>query len=170
VFYAYIHFSQFFIIWNANIPEETYWYVLRERGTWAVLGLVIIFGHFFVPFLAMLRIDLKLTFAWMAPLCVWAGLMHFVDIAYNILPAAHPNGFPLQWIWLDFACLALMGGILAKAFLKQFNRHAPFPVKDPRLHEAMGLSHPVASPISGGEMDETDELADAGVEPTGGAK
>jgi hypothetical protein len=30
VFYAYIHFSQYFIIWNANLPEETFWYNLRE--------------------------------------------------------------------------------------------------------------------------------------------
>src|SRR5207237_7718672 len=33
VFYAYIHFSQYFIIWNGNMPHETYWYVLRERGS-----------------------------------------------------------------------------------------------------------------------------------------
>ena len=31
VFYAYIHFSQFFIIWNANIPEETFWYYIRTN-------------------------------------------------------------------------------------------------------------------------------------------
>ena len=34
VFYAYVTFSQYFIIWNANMPEETFWYRLRERGTW----------------------------------------------------------------------------------------------------------------------------------------
>jgi len=34
VFYAYIHFAQYFIIWNGNMPEETFWYVIREKGTW----------------------------------------------------------------------------------------------------------------------------------------
>src|SRR2546428_4963807 len=34
VFYAYIHFAQYFIIWNANMPEETFWYVIREKGSW----------------------------------------------------------------------------------------------------------------------------------------
>ena len=52
VFYAYVTFAQYFIIWNGNMPEETFWYVVREKGTWWYVGLVIIFGHFFVPFLA----------------------------------------------------------------------------------------------------------------------
>jgi len=164
VFYAYIHFSQYFIIWNANIPEETYWYVVRENRIWWWLGMVIIFGHFFIPFLALLRIDLKLTVWWMAPLCLWAWLMHYVDLSFNIMPALNPEGFASQWLGglgLDAACLALIGGVLTKSFLKHFSSHPPYPVKDPRLIEAMGEAHPVASPISGGELDETDELADA---------
>ena len=36
VFYAYIHFSQYFLIWNAAMPEETFWYVRREAGTWKI--------------------------------------------------------------------------------------------------------------------------------------
>ena len=68
VFYAYVSFSQYFIIWNANMPEETFWYVLREQGSWFSVGLVIIFGHFFVPFLALLRIDVKQEFRLIAPL------------------------------------------------------------------------------------------------------
>ena len=62
---------QYFIIWNANMPEETFWYVLREKGTWLDVGLVLIFGHFLLPFLALLRIDVKLVFRFMMPLCVW---------------------------------------------------------------------------------------------------
>lgn len=170
VFYAYIHFSQYFIIWNANMPEETFWYAVREKGTWFYVGLVIIFGHFFVPFLALLRIDLKLTFGWMIPICLWTWVMHYVDLSFNIMPVIHPDGYPWQWAWLDLSITALIGGVLAKMFLKDFLRHPPFPIKDPRLCEAMGHRHPCASPISGGDIDETDELADAGSEAPGGAK
>src|SRR6185295_412173 len=60
VFYAYIHFSQYFLIYNANIPEETYYYVKREAGTWRQIGFLLIFGHFVLPFLLLLRIDAKL--------------------------------------------------------------------------------------------------------------
>jgi hypothetical protein len=154
VFYAYVTFSQYFIIWNANMPEETFWYVAREKGTWFWVSMVIIFGHFFVPFLALLRIDVKSKFPIMVGLAVWAWLMHFVDLSFNILPVPNPDGFPFQWIWLPLGCMAFMGGLLAMIFLKNFASTPPFPIKDPRLVEAMGLYHPVATPISGGEMDQ----------------
>jgi hypothetical protein len=163
VFYAYIHFAQYFIIWNGNMPEETFWYVVREKGTWWWIGMVIIFGHFFVPFLALLRIDVKNVFAFMVPLCVWAWLMHWVDISFNIMPVpqAHPNGFPFAWLWLHFGCWSFFAGYLSFLFLRAFSAHPPFPIKDPRLIEAMGLYHPVPTQISGGEVGEAQELPDA---------
>jgi hypothetical protein len=161
VFYAYIHFAQYFIIWNANMPEETFWYVVRERGTWFWIGMIIIFGHFFIPFLALLRIDVKSVFTIMTPICIWAWLMHFVDLSFNILPIPHPEGFPLRWLWLYIGCVAFMGGLLSWRFLKEYAAHPPYPIKDPRLMEAMGHVHPVPTQISGGELDETDDLRDA---------
>ncbi|MFO1477732.1 MAG: hypothetical protein U1F98_13915 [Verrucomicrobiota bacterium] len=161
VFYAYVHFAQYFIIWNANMPEETFWYVIREKGTWFYVAMVIIFGHFFVPFLGLLRIDVKSFFPYMTAICAWAWLMHFVDLSFNILPVESPTGYPFKWAWLDLGCLALMLGVLSKVFLAKFAASAPFPIKDPRLIEAMGHFHPVPTQISGGELDETDDLRDA---------
>jgi len=128
VFYAYIHFAQYFIIWNGNIPEETFWYVVREKGTWFSIGLIIIFGHFFAPFLGLLRIDVKSVFPYMTAVAAWAWLMHYFDLSFNIHPVLHPNGYPWQWIWLDFGCLAFMLGVLATVFLKKFASAAPYPL------------------------------------------
>jgi hypothetical protein len=161
VFYAYVTFGQYFIIWNANMPEETFWYVLRERGNYWWFSMVIIFGHFFVPFLALLRIDVKSVFKFMVPLCAWSWLMHFVDLGFNIMPVLHPAGYPLYLIWLPVGCLAFMVGVLSLCFLKNFAKYPPYPIKDPRLNEAMGYAHPVPTQISGGELDETDDLRDA---------
>lgn len=161
VFYAYIHFAQYFIIWNGNMPEETFWYVVREKGTWWYVGMVIIFGHFFVPFLALLRIDVKNVFSFMVPVCVWAWLMHWVDLSFNIMPIPYPNGFPFAWLWLHFGCWAFMAGLLSWRFLKEYAKYPPYPLKDPRLIEAMGFYHPVPTQISGGELDQTDHLRDA---------
>ncbi len=159
VFYAYIHFAQYFIIWNGNIPEETFWYLIREKGTWFYVGLVIIFGHFFAPFLGLLRIDLKSVFPYIAAIACWNWLMHYFDMSFNIKPVLYPEGniSAWAWIWLDFGCIAFMLGLLAKVFLAKFASAAPYPLKDPRLIEAMGHYHPVPTQISGGELDEVDE-------------
>ncbi len=161
VFYAYVTFAQYFIIWNGNMPEETFWYIQREKGTWFWWSMIIIFGHFFVPFLALLRIDVKSKFPYMFALGVWAWLMHYVDMSFNIMPVAHPEGFPWKWMWLDFGCMALIGGVLAKVFLAKFAASAPYPIKDPRLIEAMGHYHPVATQLSGGEVEDADDLEGA---------
>jgi hypothetical protein len=140
LFHAYVHFAQYFVIWNGNIPDETFWYIQREKGSWWWVSMVIIFGHFLLPFFVLLSIRVKSSFKIMLPVCVWAWLMHFVDLSFNILPVAHPGGYPWHWILLQFGCLTFMGGLLGRAFLKDFNAHAPFPTKDPRLLEAMGIA------------------------------
>ena len=139
VFYAYIAFSQYFLIWNAAMPEETFWYVKREAGSWWDISMLIIFGHFFLPFLSLLRIDAKVWLPLMIPLCAWAWLMHFVDLAFNILPVLHPKGYVLHWA--DIGCMAFIGGVLALVFIKYFTSHPPYPLKDPRLGEALGVHH-----------------------------
>ena len=167
VFYAYVSFAQYFIIWNANMPEETFWFVLREKGTWKYVGWVIIFGHFFIPFLSLLRIDVKSKFTIMIPIIAWAWLMHFTDMTFQILPVPFKEGFPFGWIWLPLGIMALMGGFLADRFLKKFASTAPYPLKDPRLVEAMGLYHPVATQISGGELDQADRMHGAPAQAKG---
>ncbi|MCL5096881.1 MAG: hypothetical protein M1608_05020 [Candidatus Omnitrophica bacterium] len=144
VFYAYIHFAQYFVIWNANVPEETFWYVLREKGGWWNIGLIIVFGHFLVPFLALLRIDLKLVAWWMVALGVWAWVMNFADLAFNIMPNLDPDTYVLHWT--DLACLVFLGSVLTWVFLVYFSRHAPYPVKDPRLKEAL-THHEIFPPV-----------------------
>jgi hypothetical protein len=137
VFYAYIAFSQYFLIWNANIPEETFWYVQREAGSWWQICMILVFGHFLLPFLCLLRIDAKLNLAVMLPLAAWAWINHFCDMSFNIMPVIHNDGFVLHP--LDLCCMAFIGGVLAMVFLKYFKAHAPYPVNDPRLGEALGV-------------------------------
>ncbi len=149
VFWAYVNFAQYFIIWNANMPEETFWYVLREKGSWDYVGkYVIIFGHFFIPFLMLLRIDWKLKLITMLPLAAWAWLMHFVDLEFQIAPALHPNTIFTRGLLLDVACLLFFIGVLMKVFIGSLNRYPLYPLKDPRIAEAMDLYVAPASEIS----------------------
>jgi hypothetical protein len=143
VFYAYIHFSQYFLIWNAAIPEETFWYVLREKGSWKWVGMTILFGHFFVPFLLLLNQDIKRNLAVMIPVGAWAWLMHYVDMTFNVMPVLHPAGLQLTfWDPLFWFGLAGLVGFL---FWRKYQTAAPYPLKDPRLKEAV-THHEVPAP------------------------
>ena len=167
IFQAYNEFTQYFVIWNANMPGETFWYLVRENGSWWWLSLLLIFGHFLLPFFVLLPAKAKSDARIMVPICAWALAMHFLDLSFNILPTLHPNGYPLhfldlsfntlptmhpngypfRWLWLQAGCLMFMGGFLGRIFRKSFNRHAPFPQRDPRLLEAMGVNYLVPGEI-----------------------
>ncbi len=143
VFYAYIHFSQYFLIWNAAMPEETFWYVERERGTWYWVGMTILFGHFFVPFLVLLNQDVKSQKEIMIPIAIWAWLMHYVDMQFNIMPLIHANGPKLHY--LDFVTWFGLAAVILFGFWKRFHAAPPWPLKDPRLKETI-VNHVVPRP------------------------
>lgn len=139
VFYAYIHFSQYFLIWNAAMPEETFWYVLREQGSWWEVGMLILFGHFFLPFLVLLRIDTKMTMTVMGPMIVWAWLMHYLDMTFNVMPVLWPDGLHLT-LW-DPLCWFGLAGFLGWRWWLDFKKHPAWPQKHPRLKEATTHHH-----------------------------
>jgi hypothetical protein len=141
VFWGYVTFFQYFIIWNANVPEETFWYVWRTHGWWYVSSIVfIIFGHFFTPFLSLLRIDVKLKWPFMVGLGAWAWLMHFYDVTFQIMPVAHKEGHWYDLVsWVTIACMCFIGGLLAKIFLVYLNSHPIVPQKDPRIAETLDI-------------------------------
>ena len=143
VFYAYIHFSQYFLIWNAAMPEETFWYVDREAGSWKWVGFLILFGHFFVPFLAILNQDIKRNLVVMVPVAIWAWLMHYIDLTFNVMPVLYPAGLHLS-VW-DLLCWPGLVVVLGALFLRNFKAHPPYPLKDPRLKEAV-IEHKIPAP------------------------
>ncbi len=138
---AYFEFAQYFVIWNGNVPDETFWYLIRENGSWWCVSMILIFGHFFLPFILLLPANIKMNFKVMIPLCLWAWLMNYADLAFNILPAKYSHGYPFHWLWLQFGCFIFMTGFLGQAFIKKLLRHPPYPQRDPRILEAMGIGH-----------------------------
>jgi hypothetical protein len=91
------------------------------------------------------------------PTCLLIVVMHAADLAFNILPALHNDGYHLKWILLPVGCLLLLGGILGKVFIHNFNTHPPYPQRDPRLLEAMGVSAHVDDDYWAGEPEEEEE-------------
>ena len=144
---SYTEFAQYFVVWNANMPEETFWYLIRENGNWWCLSMILILGKFFVPFFALLPVHVKTNFKVLVPVCLLIVVMHFADLAFNIFPSLHPGGYHLKWFILPLGCLLLMGGVFAKIFIAKFNAHPPYPQRDPRLLEAMGVSPNIVSDL-----------------------
>jgi hypothetical protein len=150
-FWAYITFSQFFLIWYASIPEETVFYHARwnDNPAWQSVGLLLIFGHFVVPFILLMSRNVKRRMPLVALGASLLLAMHVTEIYWLVLPmyksaahgaaAAEAHGLPLHW--MDFACLLGVAGVYFAAVLKLLTQHSLVPVGDPRLER--GLHHDV---------------------------
>jgi hypothetical protein len=114
VFWAYIAFSQFFIIWIADVPQEVAWYVPRLAGSWGWLALAVVLGQFALPFLLLLLLSVKRSPSRLAALGAWLLVMHYLDVYWLVLPQLHAGG--IRPHWLDLAGIALVpGAVIAYA-------------------------------------------------------
>lgn len=135
VFWAYIGFSQYFLIWYANIPEETaYFLVRKEPGTvWEKLSWALPIGHFILPFLFLLPKPRRQSMWWAAFWSVWMLVMHAADLFYMVRPEAG-NTFH----WSDatgiLGPILVMIGVVAGRVVA----NPLVPMNDPRLGEALG--------------------------------
>jgi hypothetical protein len=64
-----------------------------------------------------------------------------VDVYWLIMPELHPQGVPLAWLWLDIAAVLLVVGACGLAVVWALARQPLYPVRDPRLHEALEVDH-----------------------------
>ena len=138
-FWAYIGFSQFFLIWYANLPEESFWFKARLEGSWEIASLLLMAGHFGVPFLYLMGRDVKRNGRTLAIGGMWLLAMHFVDIYWQVMPTLHPEG--IRPSVLDVAALLAVGGCFAAAVGWLMRRQALVPVRDPRLDESLAFEN-----------------------------
>jgi hypothetical protein len=132
VFWGYMSFSQYFLIWYANIPEETIWYLVRWENGWYVISLIIIFGHFVFPFLGLLLRAAKRSFAWLKFLAIWILVMHYIDMFWLIKPALS-HGHGPHFNWMDFTALIGIGGLFIWNFWNNFTSNPILPIGERRL-------------------------------------
>jgi hypothetical protein len=71
IFWGYIAFSQYMLIWYANIPEETEWYLPRQEGGWIAVSLILLFGHLLLPFFGLMSRHAKRRKAILGSWAVW---------------------------------------------------------------------------------------------------
>jgi hypothetical protein len=136
-FWAYIAFSQYLLIWYANIPEETGWFYARQNGGWQIFSVALILGHFVMPFFGLMsrgaRRDRRVLLFWSAVLLV----MHWIDIFWLVMPsfsdtAVSPGLF-------DLLCFAGVALIWLASMLRNATAIRLVPTGDPFLRESLAF-------------------------------
>lgn len=150
-FWGYIAFSQYMLIWYANIPEETHWFLRRQTGSWLWVSLILLFAHFIIPFLGLIsRIPKRrkgLLFFW----AIWILVVHYIDLYWLIMPeysraAAELSHNPELLGVANFGLFELLNFIgIAALYLMWSARtargRALVPLKDPRLAESLAFEN-----------------------------
>ena len=140
VFWAYISFSQYFLIWYANIPEETEYFVVRNTegwNTWAIFFEVTC--HFFITFALLCPRAAKTNSKRLAAVAVWVLFLHAADWYFIVNPFLHEDGLhPLTMI-VDLAALVAIGCPFVGWLLYTLSQHSLYAVRDPRLPESLRL-------------------------------
>lgn len=151
VFWAYISFSQYFLIYQANIPEETFWFNIRHMNadgsvnSWWWIGLALVFCHFLLPFLALLFYKAKVKVGLILFLAGWILTFHLVDLYWNILPSKKATdenvlGYKVVQFGItfwDIAVIVGIGGIVLWAYRRSLAENLSIPVHDPRINESI---------------------------------
>mgnify|MGYP001103943048 CR=1 FL=1 len=133
-FWGYIAFSQYMLIWYANIPEETTWYMARQTNGWTAISLVLLFGHFLLPFCGLMSRRAKRNKRVLAGWAVWLLVMHWVDLYWLAAPKA---GSGPQFGVVDVLCLAGMLSLYGAVLLHIAADRGLIPHRDPWLAESL---------------------------------
>jgi hypothetical protein len=139
VFWAYIAFSQYMLIWYGNLPEETQWFLKRQTGGWAVVSLLLIFGHFLVPFLLLVSRAIKRRPLLLALTGGYVAVMCWIDIYWLVVPEFSPG--VARFGLLDILCFLGINGVYSAAIVLRLGRHSVVAEKDPRLEESLAFEN-----------------------------
>ena len=133
VFWTYLWFAQFMLIWYANIPEETTYFVMRfNEYKLPFLGMVAM--NFVFPILLLINSDFKSIpwFVFLGGFVILAG--HYVDVYVMIMPAT----VGAQWfIGIPEICSVLFFlGLFIFTVFSAFAKANPVAIGNPFLKES----------------------------------
>ena len=162
VFWAYIAYSQYMLIWYANIPEETGWFAARQLGGWKGLSILLVIGHFLGPFLVLISRHPKRWKGFLAAAALWMLLMHFIDIYWLAMPAVpveliasvstyaelvaefestYAETYDLHWSFVDLLCGLGLLGLAVAGTAAGLRGVSLIPEGDPRLGESLAFEN-----------------------------
>ncbi len=154
IFWAYVSFSQYFLIWYANITEETRYFLIRNTGGWNTGMIFLVFGHFVVPFVILLQAWIKRTPKLITLVCVYTLVMHVLDHYLIVMPersislmkilpdvyGAVTTSVPRAFLG-DFLAFVTVGSGFLFFFLRALGQNNLYPNRDPRILESANVSN-----------------------------
>ncbi len=139
-FWGYIAFSQYMLIWYANLPEENFWFLNRWEGGWEYFSILLILVHFIIPFGALLSYPAKTNPKRLKFMSVWILLSHYLDLYWLAMPNLKINGYGYVFSWLDFVFPIGILGLLILIFAMKAKKHNLIPVGDPKLQRGLDFT------------------------------
>jgi hypothetical protein len=137
--WAYLSFSQFLIIWSANLPEEIPWYMHRLNRGWEWVGLALVVLHFAVPFLVLLSRKTKRSGLLLSYVAAWMIGMRLVDL-FNIMgPEFYQDGFKVGWT--DITATIGLACVWVSIFLSNLKARSLLPLNDREFASALSAEH-----------------------------
>lgn len=136
--YAYFSFSQFLIIWAGNLPDEISWYLRRIYNGWEGVALVLVAGHFAVPFLFLLSRPFKRHMNTMIWLSAGVLVMVLLNLFWFVEPHFHKN---VSGSWLDVVVPVAIGGFWLAAFFRYLGQRPLLPVHDTHIEAVLEPTH-----------------------------
>jgi hypothetical protein len=133
--WAYLSFSQFLIIWSANLPEEIPHYLNRWENSYKYLSIFIVVGHFMLPYALLLSRDLKRNMGKLRIIATWILLARLADYYWHIVPELRTGGLNISL--LDVALPLAIGGIFITLFVSNLGGRSLLPINDPDLDKAL---------------------------------
>lgn len=146
VFWAYVSFSQFMLIWYANITEETTYFILRNTEEWWLFSISLVFGHFALPFVLLLPHYVKKTNWMIVTVCTWILVYHFIDLYIAVIPERGVSLTRGESLFVehkaylgDIVAFITVGAFFIFMFLRNIGSTNTYPNRDPRILESANL-------------------------------
>jgi len=136
-FWMYIWFSQYLLIWYANIPEEVVYLVKRQEGSWVIFTVVNVVFNWLIPFVVLLPRWTKRNEGLLLKVCIIILIGHWIDLFWMILPPFMPEA-PVVNLW-EIAPLSAALPLFFILVLRMLSRHSVVPTGDPLLAESLHL-------------------------------
>ncbi len=134
-FWAYIAFSQYLLIWYANLPEETFWFIQKWEGSWMIFSIIFLIVHFGVPYFGLLSQPSKMDPKRLKFMSAWLIFAHIMDIYWIVMPTFSPDSFVFGWIEIGFIILGI--GIVMVVFYFKARNTNLVAIGDPKLQRGI---------------------------------